>query len=113
MEVAEMRENAMSRLGADHLAGALLMLVVLGPPSARSNAGSRYGGTLVVGLAAEPDTLDPTLFSQFANIEVFRTFCEKLYDLEAKGQPVPQLAAALPVVSKDQLRYTIRLRKGV
>src|SRR5262245_2876867 len=114
MEVAEMRENAMSRLGAVLLGGAVLMLGVLGPAAARPNAGLRYGGTLVVGLGlGEPDALDPTLGGSFANIEVYRTICEKLYDLGGKGQPVPQLAAALPDVSKDQLTYTIRLRKGI
>src|SRR5262245_45794000 len=112
MEVAEMRENAMSRLGAVVLGGAVLMLGVLGPASARQNAGSRYGGTLVVGLDGEPGALDPTLTTVFA-VEVYRTFCEKLYDLGGKGQPVPQLAAALPDVSRDKLRYTIRLRKGI
>ena len=41
------------------------------------------------------------------------TFCEKLYDLNAKAQIVPQLAAALPTISKDKLTVTIPLRKGI
>ena len=105
---------AISRLGAVLLAGAAVVLSILGPASARPNAGSRYGGTLVVGLGfGEPDALDPTLGGAFANIEVYRTFCEKLYDLGCKAQVVPQLAAAVPVVSKDKRTYTIRLRKGI
>ena len=40
-------------------------------------------------------------------------FCEKLYDLNAKAQIVPQLASALPTLSKDKLTVTIPLRKGI
>src|SRR5262245_44587887 len=86
---AHSRTVVMSRLGAVLLGGAVLMLGVLGPASAHPNAGPRYGGTLVVGLASEPDALDPTLGRNPQNIEVYRTLCEKLYDLEGKGQPVP------------------------
>src|SRR5262245_64236831 len=98
---AHSRTVAMSRLGAVLLGGAVLMLGILGPASARPNAGARYGGTLVVGLDREPDALDPTLNTTFTAVEVFRTFCEQLYDLGGNGQPVPQLAAALPAVSRD------------
>ena len=39
--------------------------------------------------------------------------CQQLYDYDAKLQLVPVLAAALPVLSKDKLSYTIQLRKGI
>jgi peptide/nickel transport system substrate-binding protein len=69
---------------------------------------------LVVGLGGgEPDFLDPTLSRNISAGEVERTFCEKLYDYNNKLQIVPQLAAALPVISKDKLTYTIPLRKGI
>jgi peptide/nickel transport system substrate-binding protein len=42
-----------------------------------------------------------------------RTICERLYDLDAKGDVVPRLAAALPAISKDKLTYTIPLRHGI
>jgi peptide/nickel transport system substrate-binding protein len=75
---------------------------------------SKEGGTLVVGLTAgEPDALDPTLARTFSGREVFLTFCEKLYDLDAKAQIVPQLASALPTISKDKLTVTIPLRTGI
>ena len=74
----------------------------------------KNGGTLVIGLTAgEPDALDPTLARTFSGREVFLTFCEKLYDLNAKAQIVPQLAAALPTISKDKLTVTIPLRTGI
>ena len=67
-----------------------------------------------IGLTAgEPDALDPTLARTFSGREVFLTFCEKLYDLNSKAQIVPQLASALPTISKDKLTVTIPLRKGI
>lgn len=73
----------------------------------------RNGGTLVVGLAEDPDALDPTTARTFVGRIVFAHMCEKLYDLDPKLQIVPQLAAALPQVSSDKLTYTIRVRPGI
>jgi peptide/nickel transport system substrate-binding protein len=84
---------------------------------ARSDAGAspqvKNGGTLVIGLAEDPDALDPTLARTFVGRIVFLHMCEKLYDLNSKLQIVPQLAAAMPKVSKDKLTYTIKIRSGI
>ena len=99
-------------------AAALGLLALAASAGAATRGGSapavRNGGTLVVGLTAgEPDVLDPSLARTFSGREVFLTFCEKLYDLNAKAQIVPQLAAAMPSISKDKLTVTIRLRTGI
>ena len=39
--------------------------------------------------------------------------CQRLYDSDSKMRVVPQLAAAMPTISKDKLTYTIPLRRGV
>jgi len=89
----------------------VLALVLAAAAGARP---AKTGGTLVIGLTAgEPDALDPTLARTFSGREVFLTFCEKLYDLNAKAQIVPQLASALPTISKDKLTVTIPLRQGI
>src|SRR5262249_31119410 len=85
-----------------------------GPASARTDASSRYGGTLVVGLSSsDPDSLDPMTASSTASLLIFPAMCQRLYDYDAKQQLLPVLAAAVPVVSKDKLTYTIQLRRGV
>jgi peptide/nickel transport system substrate-binding protein len=82
--------------------------------SAKHATKLKQGGTLVVAMTqGEPDALDPTLARTFSGREVFLTFCEKLYDLNAKTAIVPQLASALPTVSKDKLTVTIPLRHGI
>jgi peptide/nickel transport system substrate-binding protein len=77
------------------------------PPSVKN------GGTLTIGLAEEPDALDPTLARTFVGRMVFIHMCEKLYDLDSHLNIVPQLAAALPAFSADKKTVTIKLRTGI
>jgi peptide/nickel transport system substrate-binding protein len=76
-------------------------------------AQGRTGGTLTIGLAEDPDALDPTLARTFVGRMVFLHMCEKLYDLNAKVQIVPQLAAGMPKLSGNKKTMTIRIRRGV
>ncbi|HKG48812.1 MAG TPA: ABC transporter substrate-binding protein [Actinomycetales bacterium] len=71
------------------------------------------GGAVTVALSAEPDRLDPTLARSLYSRYVFNAMCEKLYDLNAKVQIVPQLASALPTASEDGRTVTIPVRSGV
>src|SRR5919106_1548755 len=76
-------------------------------------AEARQGGTLTVALAEDPDALDPTLARTFVGRIVFANMCEKLFDLNAKLEIVPQLASAMPTLSSDKLSMTIPIRRGV
>src|SRR4029077_14783654 len=55
---------------------------------------------------------DPS-FGIGTGIEVMPVICERLYIFDANSQIVPQLAAALPTISKDKLTYTIKIRQGI
>ncbi len=82
--------------------------------SAKQAVKFKPGGTLTVAMTlGEPDALDPTLARTFSGREVFLTICQKLYDLDRQTNIVPQLAAALPKVSKNKLTVTIPLRHGI
>ncbi|QVQ51454.1 hypothetical protein J4H86_22050 [Spiractinospora alimapuensis] len=69
------------------------------------------GGELVIGLEDEPDALDPTLATTLVGRNVFISMCEKLYDVDADLELVPELAADAPEISDDGLRVTIPLRE--
>jgi peptide/nickel transport system substrate-binding protein len=71
------------------------------------------GGTLTMALSAEPDFLDPTLAGSFYSRYVFNAMCEKLYDVNADTEVVPQLAASMPKVSNGGKTVTIKVRQGV
>jgi peptide/nickel transport system substrate-binding protein len=74
---------------------------------------AQKGGELTVGLAEDPDQLDPTLARTFVGRIVFANMCEKLYDLDQNLKIVPQLASALPDISGDGKTVTIKLRSGI
>jgi len=93
----------------------LLALAVGVSASARTKATPtlKNGGTLTIALDSDPDALDPSLARTFVGRMVFLDMCEKLYDLNAKLQIVPQLAASLPTFSADKKTVTIKLRTGI
>jgi peptide/nickel transport system substrate-binding protein len=98
------------------VAAGLLALSISAAAGASGKQAAKFkpGGTLTVAMTnGEPDALDPTLARTFSGREVFLTMCEKLYDLNRKSAIVPQLAAALPKISKDKLTVTIPLRRGI
>jgi peptide/nickel transport system substrate-binding protein len=103
-----------TRLTVALSAAAALALVVIGPASATPRAAAKYGGTLVVGLAGgDPGTLDPTVSASGSAATIYPSFCQSLYERDAQFRLIPVLAAAVPVISKDELSYTIALRRGV
>src|ERR1700741_5408279 len=68
--------------------------------------------TLRVGLAEDPDVLDPTLSRTYVGRIVFSAFCDKLFDIDEKLNIVPQLALSYES-SADGKEMTIKLRPGV
>ena len=68
--------------------------------------------TLHIGLAEDPDVLDPTLARTFVGRVVFAAMCDKLFDIDAKLAIVPQLATGYQW-SADGKALTITLRPGV
>jgi peptide/nickel transport system substrate-binding protein len=76
-------------------------------------AGIAYGQTtLRIGLAEDPDILDPTLARTFVGRIVFAGLCDKLFDLDEKLNIVPQLATGFQW-APDNKSVTIKLRPGV
>jgi peptide/nickel transport system substrate-binding protein len=68
--------------------------------------------TLRIGLAEDPDVLDPTLARTFVGRVVFAAMCDKLFDIDDKLDIVPQLATGYQW-SADGKALTIKLRSGV
>src|SRR5437660_6518186 len=68
--------------------------------------------TLRIGLAEDPDVLDPTLARTYVGRIVFASICDKLFDIDEKLNIVPQLALGYET-SADGKAVTIKLRPGV
>src|ERR1043166_6028547 len=68
--------------------------------------------TLRIGLAEDPDVLDPTLARTYVGRIVFASLCDKLFDIDEKLNIVPQLALGYET-APDGKAVTIKLRPGV
>ncbi|WP_375307698.1 ABC transporter substrate-binding protein [Bradyrhizobium sp. A11] len=68
--------------------------------------------TLRIGLAEDPDILDPTMARTYVGRIVFSAFCDKLFDIDEKLNIVPQLALSSETVD-DGKGLVVKLRPGV
>ena len=71
-----------------------------------------HAQTLRIGLAEDPDVLDPSLARSFVGRIVFASLCDKLVDIDEKLAIVPQLATAWDW-SADGKALTMKLRPDV
>src|SRR6476659_4542051 len=85
-------------------AAAALVALSCGTAAAQSH--------LRIGLAEDPDVLDPTLARTYVGRIVFASICDKLFDIDAKLNVVPQLALSHET-SADGKTVTIKLRPNV
>jgi peptide/nickel transport system substrate-binding protein len=93
----------MKRFGL--IGAALAAILLTGSPAAAET-------TLRIGLAEDPDVLDPTLARTYVGRIVFSALCDKLFDIDEKLNIVPQLALSHET-SEDGKIVTIKLRPGV
>src|SRR6516225_39784 len=75
-------------------------------------AGAAAAQTLRIGLAEDPDVLDPTLSRTFVSGVVRTALCDKLFDIGMELEIVPQLATAWEWTD-DKKGLVINLRPGV
>ena len=68
--------------------------------------------TLRIGIAEDPDILDPSLGRTYVGRIVFSAVCDKLFDIDEKLNIVPQLALSYEN-SADGKEMTIKLRPDV
>ncbi len=74
--------------------------------------GTAHAATLRVGLQDDPDALDPATSGTYAGRIVFAAMCDKLVDIDASLNIVPQLATAWAWNDKGT-DVTFTLRSGV
>src|SRR6516162_7224080 len=92
-------------MGIMRLLAAMVLFVALG-------TGVQAQTTLRIGIAEDPDILDPTLARTYVGRIVFSAVCDKLFGIDEKLNIVPQLALSHET-SADGKEVTIKLRPGV
>src|SRR5437868_101689 len=93
------------RLAAFRLAAAAALVIAFASAAVAQT-------TLRVGLAEDPDILDPTLARTYVGRIVFASFCDKLFDIDEKLNVVPQLALGYET-APDGLSVAVKLRPNV
>src|SRR5438045_6117902 len=68
--------------------------------------------TIRIGLAEDPDLLDPTLARTFVGRTVFASLCDKLVDISPELEIVPQLATSWEWADANRA-LVMKLRPGV
>ncbi len=76
------------------------------------SAGGAAAQTLRIGLAEDPDVLDPTLARTFVGRIVFASLCDKLVDISPELDIVPQLATEWQWTDANRA-LVMKLRPGV
>jgi peptide/nickel transport system substrate-binding protein len=87
------------------------ILVVGGTAGAQQSAAQR-GGTIVIALGSDPETLNPGITTGYAVGAITANVFSGLIRLGPRGEVLPQLATAWEV-APDGKTYTFRLRQGV
>ena len=71
-----------------------------------------FATTLRIGIAEDPDQLDPAQSGTLGARYVFASMCDKLVDIDPTGKVVPDLAKSWDI-SNDQTSVTLHLRHDV
>ncbi len=90
----------------------LLKALIAATCLAASGGAALSQSTIRIGLAEDPDVLDPSLARTYVGRIVFASLCDKLFDIDEKLNVVPQLALS-HATSDDGKQVTIKLRPGV
>lgn len=102
--------------GAMTATGVALALVLTGCSTSTSapepDETAAAGGSVVVGVTSDPDTLFPWKATQFQAVNVLQNLYGTLTEFDAELNVVPGLAESWDV-SEDGLTVTFNLRKGV
>jgi peptide/nickel transport system substrate-binding protein len=88
--------------------GGLMLSAGLRP--ALAFAESLAGATVVEASLADPTTFNPLVGQDFAAYIISGLCFDGLLSVNAKGQPIPAVASALPTVSNGGTKYVFKLR---
>lgn len=95
---------------ASKLTASSVLASPVGTPQA--NAAPKAGGAWTIGIAQEPDTLDPHVTGAAITQAIMRNVCDPLIAKDLNGKYVPGLASAW-TVSTDGLTWDFTLRSDV
>ena len=71
----------------------------------QSSCGSkRISKKIIVASSGKIESLDPARANTLKSIQLISSLGDTLYELNSKGELIPQLASGMPIISKDKLQ---------
>ncbi|EGW38111.1 peptide ABC transporter substrate-binding protein [Desulfosporosinus sp. OT] len=89
------------------------LLTGCGGNTAQSGSAGNSKQLLKMTLLAEPQALDTSVANAAVSFDILNAINEGLYRLGANGEPIPALAASMPVITNEGKTYTIKLRDNI
>ena len=68
---------------------------------------------MIVASAGKIESLDPARANTLKSLQLLNSLGDTLYELNNKGELVPELALGMPIFSKNKLKITINLKRNV
>ena len=87
-----------------------IFLFSLSQYSCVSNNKSRR---IIVASSGKIESLDPARANTLKSLQLLSSLGDTLYELNSKGELVPELASEMPIFSEDKLQIIINLRRNV
>ncbi len=68
---------------------------------------------IIIASSGKIESLDPARANTLKSLQLLNSLGDTLYELNNKGELVPELASEMPIFSKDKLKIIINLRRDV
>ncbi len=91
----------------------LLILIFLISIVQSSCSSKKISQKIIVASSGKIESLDPARASTLKAIQLISSLGDTLYELNADGELIPELASEMPIISEDGLQIIINLRKNV
>ena len=92
------------------LIAVFVFLISLSQYSCVSNNKSKR---IIVASSGKIESLDPARASTLKSLQLLSSLGDTLYELNSKGELIPELASGMPIFAKDKLQIIINLKKNV
>jgi peptide/nickel transport system substrate-binding protein len=91
----------------------LSMFIILVSFLQNSCSSKKNSERITVASSGKIESLDPARANTLKAIQLINSLGDTLYELNSKGELIPELASGMPIISKDRLQIIINLRKNV
>ena len=87
--------------------GFLSIFIILISLLLNSCGSKRISKKIIVASSGKIESLDPARANTLKAIQLISSLGDTLYELNSKGELIPELASGMPIISKDRLKICL------